>query len=90
MACTLRESAHDDDADRIVAATLYLMSCHARSHCPRLAVMIERHLQLLAGHAGSGAHVADTCRKLSCAWRAIARHDENLPPPAARPPHDLH
>lgn len=65
-----------DEADRILAATLYLMSCHARNGCPRLACMIERHLQLLARHGGSGTHVADTCRKLSCAWRAIAGHDE--------------
>jgi hypothetical protein len=74
-----------EEADRILAATLYLMSCHARNGCPRLACMIERHLALLAKHRGSGCHVADTCRKLSCAWRAIANHDEVVRTPGVKP-----
>lgn len=76
-----------EEADRLLAATLYLMSCHARNHCPRLACMIERHLGMLARHTGCGGHVADTSRKLANAWRAIARHDELQMSPRANPLH---
>jgi hypothetical protein len=71
---------HDDeldpDADRLVCATIYLMSCHARSHCPRLACMIGHHLELIARHPGAGERVAAMCRQLGNAWEAIRGCDE--------------
>lgn len=70
----------DDDvlpeADRLLATTIYLMSCHARSHCPRLACMIGRHLELIARHPEAGERVAVACQQLASAWVAIRRHNE--------------
>ena len=63
------------EADRLLAATLYLMTCHARTGCPRLAAMIRHHLELAARHAGSGEHVGHMSRKLANAWRAVMAHD---------------
>lgn len=70
------EDVQRSEADRMLAAAIYLMSCHARNHCPRLACMVGRHLQLLARHPGAGDHVGDTCRRLAAAWEAIRQHDE--------------
>jgi hypothetical protein len=72
----LEHGPASDQADRLLAATLYLMSCHARNRCPRLACMIERHLEHIARHDGVGAHVGDTARRLAAAWEAVRRHDE--------------
>ena len=77
MTCPERDEESSAEAsDRMLAATLYLMSCHARTRCPRLACMVERHLALLARHPGTRAHVADLARKLANSWRAIRSHDE--------------
>lgn len=69
---------HDSEeyADRLLAATIYLMSCHARSGCPRLACMIEHHLRLVGRHIGVPDRVRDTAQKLAASWAAIRRHDE--------------
>ena len=77
-----------EQADRLLAATIYLMSCHARSGCPRLACMIGIHLRQLGRHPGTGEHVRDSCQKLCAAWEAIRRHDERreAPPPAEQGP----
>lgn len=64
------------EADRILAATIYLMSCHARNQCPRLACMIAAHLRALGRHAEAGLHVRHTCQRLAAAWEAIRQHDE--------------
>jgi hypothetical protein len=64
------------EADRLLAATIYLMSCHARNGCPRLACIVGRHLQLLASHPRIGVHVRETSRRLAAAWEAIRRYDE--------------
>ncbi len=63
------------EADRILAAAIYLMSCHARNGCPRLAYMVQRHFELIARHPGSGEQVRDTCKRLMAAWSAIGSHD---------------
>jgi hypothetical protein len=73
----LSEDVEIPAADRLLAAALYLMSCHARTRCPRLACMIERHLELIARHPGAGERVADTCRRLALSWIAIRQHDEH-------------
>ena len=74
--------ALDDDraereADRMLAATLYLMSCHARSRCPRLACMVEHHLRQLGRHPGAGEQVRHLCKRIAAAWVAVRRHDES-------------
>ena len=38
------------DAPTLTSAALYLLSAYAVSGCPRLAILIKRHLQLLAVH----------------------------------------
>jgi hypothetical protein len=65
-----------NEPDRVLAATIYLMSCHARNGCPRLACIVGRHLRLLASHPRVGAHVRETSRRLAAAWEAIRRRDE--------------
>lgn len=68
----------EEQADRLLAATIYLMSCHARSHCPRVACMVEHHLRLIGRHLGTTDRVRDVAQKLAAAWAAIRRHDERL------------
>jgi len=63
------------EADRLLAAAIYLMSCHARNGCPRLAYMVKRHFELIARHPESGELVRDTCKRLAAAWESIGRHD---------------
>jgi hypothetical protein len=65
------------EADRLMAATIYLMSCHARTRCPRLAYMVERHLELIARNPECGEFVRDTCNKLSAAWECVRGADEH-------------
>jgi len=72
----------DPEADRLLCAAIYLMSCHARSHCPRLACMIRHHLELIARHPGSGERISLMCRQLRSAWDAIQRHDERTEAPS--------
>lgn len=68
----------EGEADRLLAATIYLMSCHARNRCPRLACMIGMHMRALGRHPELGAHVRDSCQKLCAAWEAIRRNDERV------------
>lgn len=72
----MHEDDPDGEADRLVAATIYLMSCHARSRCPRLACLVQCHLKSLGRHAQATEHVRHTARKLAAAWEAIRRYDE--------------
>jgi hypothetical protein len=76
MNCPNPEAPSSAESDRLVAATIYLMSCHARCNCPRLAHMVVRHLEQIARDPGCGERVADTCMRLANAWEAIRRHDE--------------
>ncbi len=66
----------EDEADRLIAATMYLMSCHARSRCPRLACMVRRHLSLIGRHPAVTEGVRDMAHKMACAWKAILEYDE--------------
>ncbi len=63
--------ATDDEPSRvetIVAALLYLMTHHARTGCPRVAICVSRHMQCLASHPGAPPVVRDTCAALHGAW----------------------
>jgi hypothetical protein len=71
------EDSNLREADRLMAATIYLMSCHARTRCPRLAYMVERHLELIARNPECGEFVRDTCNKLSAAWECVRGADEH-------------
>jgi hypothetical protein len=54
--------------DTIVAALIYLMTHHARSRCPRLALGIARHMQALAAHPEAAAVVRELCAGLQASW----------------------
>jgi hypothetical protein len=77
-----------DEADRLLAAVIYLMCAHARNGCPRLAGVIEKHLQAIGRHPDVSDRVRDVCRKLSASWVAIRQHDERagarIPPDKRR------
>lgn len=75
METSEREQA---EADRLLAAAVYLMTCHARNGCPRLACMIRHHLQMIGRHPGAADHVSDMAQKLSAAWSAILVRDERI------------
>lgn len=73
--------AIDDEpsrVDTIVAALLYLMTQHARTGCPRLAVYISRHMQCLACHGGATAVLRETCASLRDARDGAAPHSQQV------------
>jgi hypothetical protein len=61
-------------AETLLASTLYLMSRHAATPCPKLARVVDRHLAALAAHPGCGPLVRETCRRAAGDW-AAARAD---------------
>jgi len=75
--------ARREEADRQLAAVIYLMSCHARTRCPRLATLVQRHLVAIGRNPGTGEHVRETCQRLSAAWACVCSYDERLAAQAA-------
>ena len=70
----------DSRAETITAALIYLMSHHARTGCPRLAVCVARHMQCLALHPDSPQVVRDICAALHGPWQEQAElRQEALP-----------
>ena len=65
-------NSEDSRAETLVAALLYLMTHHARTGCPRLALCIARHMQCLAVHPDADRVVRDICAGLHGAWVAAA------------------
>lgn len=59
-------------AETITASLLYLMTCYARSGCPRLALCVARHMQCLALHPDAAPVVRDICAGMLGAWQAAA------------------
>jgi len=59
-------------AETVVAALIYLMTQHARTGCPRLAVCVSRHMQCLALHPDAPQVVRDMCASLHGAWMPTA------------------
>lgn len=58
--------------ETVIAALLYLMTHHARTGCPKLAVCISRHMQCLARHPDAPAVVRDVCASLQGTWALAA------------------
>jgi hypothetical protein len=58
--------------ETLVAALLYLMTHHARTGCPTLALYISRHMQCLAVHPDADRVVRDICAALHGAWADAA------------------
>lgn len=50
------------------AALIYLMTHYLRTGCPRIAVCVLRHMELLALHGEADPVLRDTCASLRCAW----------------------
>ena len=69
----------------MLSAVLHLMShYHARSAdndpCPKLAGVIERHLQVLAGLPDLGPVLQATCQQLSQQWATLVTLHLPAPP----------
>jgi hypothetical protein len=69
----------DADPAVLLSATLYLMSCHACSRCPRLAVIVSRHLQAIARLDSVAEPLRATCRQLCSRWEEMARPQQAEP-----------
>lgn len=68
-------------AETIAAALIYLMTHYCRTGCPRLAVCISRHMQILALHPDAPKVVRDMCASLHGPWSQAAQlkqHDATL------------
>jgi hypothetical protein len=66
--------SEESRVETITAALLYLMTHHARTGCPRLAVCISRHMQCLAVHPDAAPVVRDICASLHGAWSRAPVH----------------
>jgi hypothetical protein len=71
--------------DLILSSVLLLMSRYAAASaegaaCPRLAVSIQCHLELLAERARLPRLVRETCGLLAEEWRRSLAEHENIPP----------
>ena len=60
----------ESPVESITAALIYLMTHHARTGCPRLAVCVSRHMQILALHPDAAPVVREVCAALHGAWTA--------------------
>jgi hypothetical protein len=77
----------DPDASRaetVMAALLYLMTHHARTGCPKLALCISRHMQCLALHPDAAPVVRQISASLHGVWQEAAT---GLPAASAGPLH---
>ena len=78
-------AAPSPQPELLVAAALHLMSHYSASAnrdgpCLKLACVIERHLQALAGHAGLSPVLRATCLQLSEQWQGVI--EQALPRPS--------
>jgi hypothetical protein len=62
----------------VLGAALYLMTSYRRSRCPRVALMVARHLECVAAHRDSDATMRQLCTSLSREWNAASA----IPAPA--------
>jgi hypothetical protein len=81
-------ASSSDHAEAIVAGTLCLMSCFARTPSLYHARRIAANLGTLAHDAGVSAEMRTLCRRLAERWDAVALELEV--PPADPPKRDLH
>lgn len=75
-------AAAEGDPAVILSATLYLMSCYACTGCPRLAVIVSRHLQAITRLDAIAEPLRATCRQLCVRWEAMAKAPVPTPAPA--------
>ncbi len=79
---TITEAA-DTALPTLLSATLYLMSAYAANGCPRLAIMVRKHLDIITTHPASDPLLRSTCAQLierqwaraeECARKTLAAH----------------
>lgn len=58
--------------ETVVAALIYLMSCHRRSGCPKLALYVSRHMTAIALHPDAPPVVRDVCAALRESWEGAS------------------
>ena len=63
----------DGRPETLLAATLLLMSAHARDGGPRLADAVLRHLELLAAREDLPGVLTATCDQAADLWVPLAR-----------------
>jgi hypothetical protein len=68
----MNEPIRENRYETLVASLIYLMTHYARTRCPRLAICIARHMQLLAVHADADYVVRDICSALQGSWQQVA------------------
>jgi len=56
--------AADTTLPTLLSATLYLMSAYAANGCPRLALMVRKHLGIITTHPASDPLLRSTCAQL--------------------------
>jgi hypothetical protein len=61
-------AAAESRVESITAALVYLMTHHARTGCPRLAVCVSRHMQAIALHPEAAPVLRDICAGLHGVW----------------------
>jgi hypothetical protein len=64
--------------ETLVASLVYLMTHHARSGCPRLAVCVSRHMQAIALHPDAAPVLRDICAGLHGVWANCAPDDRQV------------
>ncbi|MFZ5557334.1 MAG: hypothetical protein ACOZDY_11545 [Pseudomonadota bacterium] len=58
--------------ETLTSALLYLMSCYHRTPCPRIALMVLRHMEAIRGHAEAPSVLRQMCAGLCGEWAAHA------------------
>jgi hypothetical protein len=64
----------ENRVENITAALVYLMTHYARTGCPRLAVCVSRHMQVLALHPDAAPVLREACAGLHGAWTGACEH----------------
>lgn len=69
---TLSAASKEQQPELMLSNVLHLMShYHAQAACPKLAAMIERHLQALSSLPNLAPVLRATCQQLSQQWAAM-------------------
>ncbi|SDA43058.1 MULTISPECIES: hypothetical protein [unclassified Janthinobacterium] len=77
-------SVNGQQPELMLSAVLHLMShYHANGACPKLAGVIERHLQALSSLPDLGPVLQATCQQLSQQWAALVALHRPVPPKAS-------
>jgi hypothetical protein len=61
--------------ETITGALLYLMTAYQRNQCPRIAVVIARHLECLARHPNADPVVREVCECLGSEWHKASQNE---------------